>query len=152
MAEQVLETTEQRDGGAVEDDGHCFGCGEKNPIGLHLHFDQVDNGVRAFFTAGPQYQGYVGLLHGGLAATLIDEAIAWAVMERFGPAMTAYLDVRHRHPIPVGAPLIVSARIVKRRLSMVEGEGRIAQQDGMTLAEGHAKFMLVKPTSGMISL
>ena len=46
--------------------GMCFACGEENPVGLHLHFFWIPNGVMAFFTPKPEHQSYNGRMHGGL--------------------------------------------------------------------------------------
>lgn len=43
-------------------------------IGLHLKFYTDDEGrCIARFRPGPEYQGYPGHLHGGIAGTLLDE-------------------------------------------------------------------------------
>src|SRR6202162_6515957 len=61
------------------DDGHCFACGRKSEIGLHLHFEQQPDGsVRSAVTLEQPYQGWRGLAHGGVVATLLDEAMAHA--------------------------------------------------------------------------
>jgi len=131
-------------------DGGCFGCGQENPIGLRLRFEATGDGVCAVFTADRRYQGYAGLLHGGLAATILDEALAWAILKKYGLAVTGELYMRHRHPVPVGEPLVVSGRVVRRRQKLVEAEARIADGNGKTLAEGRGKFMLVKQPGDMV--
>lgn len=134
---------------AIED-GTCFGCGQDNAIGLRLHFEVVEDGVQAQFVPGRQFQGYAGLLHGGLVATILDEALAWAVIHKYGLAVTGEMWLRHRRPVPVGEALRISGRVLRRRLSLVEAEGLIADAGGRTLAEGRGKFMLVKQTPGVV--
>ncbi|MFC1962064.1 PaaI family thioesterase, partial [Chloroflexota bacterium] len=57
-------------------DGLCFGCGQNNPIGLKLKFKKDGDGVRTEFTPGESYQGWPGMVHGGIIGCLLDEAMA----------------------------------------------------------------------------
>ncbi len=63
---------------SVRDDHGCFGCGRLNLHGLRLRFVQEGDGVRAPFTPRLVDEGYGGVVHGGIVATLLDEAMAWA--------------------------------------------------------------------------
>ena len=60
---------------------YCFGCSERNPIGLHLSFTMADGEVRAPFTPQAEHQGWPGFMHGGLVATMLDEAMGWVIDE-----------------------------------------------------------------------
>lgn len=131
-------------------DGGCFGCGKDNPIGLRLSFDICEDGVRTCFTATHNYQGYSSVVHGGLVATMLDEALAWAVWHAHGPAVTAELTMRHRHPVLIDSRLIISGRATRRRLNMVEAEAQIADDAGQVLVEGHGKFILVKQACDVV--
>ena len=88
------------------DDG-CFACGRKNPIGLHLdQFSLSDGTVEAWFSPRPAYRGFVGSLHGGIAATALDEILAWAGILNLGLISdTAPLDLRYRSPLTPDHPL-----------------------------------------------
>lgn len=55
--------------------GMCFACGEKNPIGLHLHFFETADGCLSFFTPSHEHQSYNDRMHGGLIMTLMDEVM-----------------------------------------------------------------------------
>ncbi|MCL4458991.1 MAG: PaaI family thioesterase [Chloroflexi bacterium] len=82
-------------------DGWCFACGPHNPIGLHLNFQPVSDGVATIFTPQRQHQGYQGIMHGGLVATLLDEAVTYAIAHKFGMAVTGELTTRLHRPVPV---------------------------------------------------
>jgi uncharacterized protein (TIGR00369 family) len=119
----------------------CFACGVENPVGLHLKFYETEDGeVTAEITLPGRYQGYPGVVHGGIVASMLDEVTGRAAMEgdiwRF--MMTAKLDLRYRSPVPIGQPLFLVGRLVNRRgrLAMAHGEIRLA--DGKICAEAEA--------------
>jgi acyl-coenzyme A thioesterase PaaI-like protein len=126
-------------------DDWCFGCGENNPIGLRLRFDQCEEGVTGAFTPDRNHQGYRGMLHGGLIMTLLDEALAWAVTYKYGPGVTAELNVRIRHYGPVGSPLTITAKTGRKRMRMCEGEAKVVDASGAVIAEASGRFMLSDP-------
>ena len=84
--------------------GMCFACGEENPVGLHLHFFWIPNGVMAFFTPKPEHQSYNGRMHGGLITVLLDEIMGNYLFKKEGvPAYTARIDLRFRTPVQIGS-------------------------------------------------
>ena len=88
---------------------HCFVCGIANPVGLHLRFYETAPGeVTVECTLPEQYQGYPGVVHGGIVAAMLDEVSGRSYMgngesPRF--MFTARLEVRYRKNVPVGQPL-----------------------------------------------
>jgi len=98
------------------DDG-CFACGRENPIGLHLdHFDLVDGEVSARFVPRADYRGAGEILHGGVAATALDEMLVWAgiLVERV-MTVTGRLEIRYPKPLAVTDELVVRARVDEMR-------------------------------------
>ena len=97
------------------DDG-CFACGRDNPIGLHLDdFDFEDGQVSARFTPRPEYRGAGITLHGGVAATALDEILVWAGILAEGVlSVTGNIGLRYRRPVHVDDPIVVSARVDER--------------------------------------
>ncbi len=121
---------------------HCFGCGPENPMGLHLDdFEIVDDTVVAEFTPRPEYQGFGGVLHGGVLTTALDEILAWsAILLADSPAVTAKLDLRFRKPAPANATYRLTGRVVEDRGRRLRLEGTchvddqlIAQAEGIFL-------------------
>ncbi len=120
----------------------CFVCGPANPIGLHLKF-RIDGDVcRAEFTPGDAHMGYQGLTHGGIIFSLLDDVMAnwlWLQGER---CFTARADIRYREPLPIGTPVRVEGRLLKRKGRLVQLEGRVVRQaDDVTVAEAGGTFM-----------
>src|SRR5919112_1693310 len=97
--------------GIVRSDHECFGCGDDNPIGLHLRFAADGDGVKASFTPGPNHQGFGGIVHGGIISSILDEAMAWATAHAGFWAMTGDMRVRFRRPLNIGEPSVVTARV-----------------------------------------
>jgi acyl-coenzyme A thioesterase PaaI-like protein len=122
----------------------CFICGLANPVGLHLHFYETAPGVvEAAYTAPDHFQGYPGVLHGGIVGAIIDEMSGRAYMgsdpvrPRF--MFTAKLEVRYRRNVPIGEPLRLVGRAVKSRGKSAEAWAGIYLVDGgELLAEGNA--------------
>lgn len=126
-----------------ESDRYCFACGEENPIGLHLHFTYGEGCAGTTFVAERAYQGYPGRLHGGLVATLLDEAMAHAVIASYGPAVTGELRVRLRGGgVPLGRTLRLRGWVNARRGRLVLAEANLCDETGALLAYGEGKFML----------
>ncbi|MGB9723866.1 MAG: PaaI family thioesterase [Chloroflexia bacterium] len=131
-----------------ESDRYCFACGEQNPIGLHLQFTYGEGSAEASFIPERSHQGYPGLLHGGLVATLLDEAMAHAVFAAYGPAVTGELRVRLRGGgAPLGRVLRLRGWIRARRGRLVLAEAHLRDEAGTLLAYGEGKFMLAVPVS-----
>lgn len=108
----------------------CFGCGDHNPIGLHLRFERSGEGVEARYRPRSEDQGFPGFVHGGLLGLLLDEAMAWAMYADDVYAVTARMETRYRRPAALEGELVVSARILRRRGRRIEVEGRLRQEPG----------------------
>jgi acyl-coenzyme A thioesterase PaaI-like protein len=125
-------------------EGHCFGCGQNNPAGLKLVFTRNKDVVKTVYRPAPLFQGWPGLLHGGITGTLLDEAMSHAAYATGNTCLTAESTLRIRQPIPLDAELVVTARITRRRRKVIETEGRICLSDGTILAESTAKQFIVE--------
>jgi len=126
----------------------CFGCGDLNPKGLKLAFRFEDGVAVAEFDPEPSHQGYPGLMHGGVVAAVLDEAMGWAIYGQGIWAMTARMQLRFRRSVPLARRLRVSARITKQRLGLVEARAELCDADGKLLAEGEGSFLRVTPKRG----
>lgn len=123
---------------------HCFVCGLQNDKGLHISFfDDGDKRVIARLTAGQEYQGYPGVLHGGIVSALLDEAIGRVLVQRDLWAMTAELKVRFLKPVPLGQPLTIVGELVRLRSRTLEGRGEIRLADETVAASAEAKYILL---------
>ena len=123
---------------------HCFACGLENSFGLQIHF--YDNGVDevvANYVVPDQYQGYPGIVHGGITATILDELVGRAVMaddlNQF--MVSAKLTVRYRKPIPIGEPLSMVGKVLRRRGRIAVSRAEIRLPDGTIGAEAEATLV-----------
>ena len=126
----------------------CFACCLENPSGLRLRFyDDGKERVFAHFTIDPQHAGYPGMAHGGIVAAILDEVGGRTVMindpSRF--FVTARMDVRYRHPVPVGAPLEATGWLLKRRASRTLARAEITADGQGTLAEADILYADLPP-------
>ncbi len=126
------------------DNDFCFACGTKNPLGLQLQFFGDGDLFCTRFTAQPQWQGFDGMLHGGMQSTILDDLMSnhlfrvehvWAV--------TAELTVRFRRPVPIGSELLFTSRVVRQRGKLWElaGECTDFAGDSGILSTATGRFM-----------
>ncbi len=127
-------------------DQMCFACGADNPAGLHLTFRQDGDSYVTVFTAPPEFQGYHGILHGGIVATLLDEVMARYVWKKIdAPAATARLEVRYCQPAPVGCRIEVRGWITGQRGTRLFTTGAEARlEDGTLLAEATGLILRIR--------
>jgi len=122
---------------------HCFICGMENPIGLHLHIYETAPGqVEAAYTAPEHFQGYPGVLHGGIVAAIIDEISGRAQMgsDPLNPRFmfTAKLEVKYRRNVPIGKQLKIIGIAGKSRVKSAEAWAGIYEAEtNELLAEGN---------------
>ncbi len=125
-------------------DDYCFGCGAKNPIGLHLHFEQAGEKFVATKILAREYEGYENVAHGGIIMTLMDEAMGNYVQTvHHEMALTGRLEIRYRHPTPIEQELTISAWQESQRRNIVTMRAEVQTADGVVTAEATAKFALV---------
>jgi uncharacterized protein (TIGR00369 family) len=116
----------------------CFVCGRSNPVGLYMRFhDDGDKEVVSEFTVPAHYQGYPGIVHGGVLAAMLDEVVARVSMisDHHHFMMSVRLQVLYRLPVPVETPLRVVGRIVRLRGRLGKAEGRIHLPGGKVACE-----------------
>jgi hypothetical protein len=92
--------------------GHCFGCGELHPTGLHLvAYAGSGLDITAEFTVNENHQGAPGLAHGGLLSLAFDEALGKLMWLLRAPAVTGRLETDFIKPVPMGSTLHITAEI-----------------------------------------
>jgi len=126
----------------------CFGCGPANENGLRLEFLLADDGSVVSLPVVPNtFDGHPGYLHGGIIATLLDEAMSKAVRARGRPSMTRRMEVDYLRPVPSGVPLRIEGRVVRDERRKHWAEARILDEKGTALAEAKGLFIEVLPFS-----
>ena len=124
----------------MRDGSGCFACGPANPIGLRLRFTADGDTVRAEFTPGPHFQGYDGVVHGGIVAAALDDAMAQLFHMKGQESLTARLEIRFRKETPVGERLVVTAWLTGGRARLFTAEAALSLPDGTRLAEAKGTF------------
>lgn len=127
----------------LETNGNCFVCGENNPNGLRLSFeiDKEKQTLKTTFVASPTFQGWDGIVHGGILSTLLDEAMAKLVYELGYQAVTASIEIKFKKPAPILEPLLVYGELTEVSRRLIRARAHIAQKDGTILAVGVSTFM-----------
>ena len=127
----------------------CFICGLENPVGLHLHIYETEPGVvETTYIAPEHFQGYPGVLHGGIVGALIDEIAGRSHMgnDAMNPRFmfTAKLEVKYRQNVPVGKPLkIIGKAGTSKSKSAQAWAGIYDAETNELLAEGNVLLMNV---------
>jgi acyl-coenzyme A thioesterase PaaI-like protein len=119
----------------------CFVCGRHNPYGLHLKFYEVEPGeVMVEYTVPEQYQGYPGVVHGGVVASILDEVTGRTMMGGYPPRFmfTAKLEIKYRKNVPIGQPLRILGHAGISREKTATATGQIFGPNGELLAEAEA--------------
>jgi uncharacterized protein (TIGR00369 family) len=128
-------------------DNPCFGCGGANDRGMKLVFEQDDAGQRIHgrFRLGVEYCGGPGFIHGGIIATLLDEAMGKVSRFRQVHAVTAELVIEYLKFVGVNDDLFVEAREVEMNGRVLQRTGEIRNAKGELLARGRARFIEIDP-------
>jgi uncharacterized protein (TIGR00369 family) len=124
-------------------DNYCFACGTDNPLGMKLTFAHDGEGFHSTFTAPREHQGYKGLLHGGIISTLLDEVMAWALIDKGYRVMTVKMEIRFRKPVHTGEKLIIRAEMEGRQGRFITAKGRIVDSEGTILATALGTFAVL---------
>lgn len=127
----------------------CFVCGARNPSGLRLRFETDGTVIRTRFVLGTQFNGFVGVVHGGILATVLDEIMSWACAiqtRRFG--YCAEMSVRYLSPARPEEWLTGSARLIEnKRGRLYLAEADLRNDDGQAVSTARGKYMPVRDVS-----
>ncbi|TFH38200.1 MAG: PaaI family thioesterase [Anaerolineales bacterium] len=120
---------------------HCFVCGLENGNGLGMMFyEQGPGSVMATYEVPDHFQGYPGVVHGGIVAAMLDEVAGRAAMvgkhDHF--RYTVKLEIKYRQPTPTGTPLKVHGWVEKERGSRAIAKAELRLEDGTLLAQAEA--------------
>jgi uncharacterized protein (TIGR00369 family) len=126
---------------------HCFACGRDNADGMHLKFFLDHEAKRAVceFKLSRKYTGPPGHAHGGIIATILDEAMGKVNRFRNVLALTSSMEIRYLKPVPLGKPLTVTGyeQSVEGRKHVNIAE--ISNAEGEVLARSTGTFIAIDP-------
>ncbi len=129
---------------------HCFGCGPDNSNGLRLQFtiDTDGDGTissTATTRIAAQYEGPPGFVHGGIIATLLDEAMSKVNRPLQVIAMTRHMEIDYLRPIPLETTLMIQGHHIRRDGRKLFNAAQIVDADGHVLAKAKGVFVIVDP-------
>ncbi len=124
--------------------GHnCFACGTENPIGLNLQFYRLADTVCTELILQREYEGWEGVVHGGIVSTLLDEVMSWAIMyTKKVFLVTRKMDIKYVRPVLVGTPLTVAGRLVDdSQPPKIRARAEIRDDQGRLLVRSNGEFV-----------
>ena len=128
----------------ISADRKCFVCGPENPIGLKVEFkiDAKLNRAETTLSLSEHYQGWQGVVHGGIISALLDEAAIYACRPVSLHAVTTGLTVRFRKPVATGSEVVIKAEVekIRRNLAIVNS---FLMCGAEIMAEAEVKIMLM---------
>jgi uncharacterized protein (TIGR00369 family) len=134
----------------LQDDRCCFVCGIDNPDGLRIEWKIEEFSTTAEFIPDQKYQGWKGMLHGGIIATLLDEAMTRLASIVYGGAVTAEMTVRYVSPAPIGETLLVKGEIMEESRKLVKMRASLRDISGKIVAHATGKVIKLKTANGSI--
>ncbi len=125
----------------------CFACGRNNPEGMRLKFtyDEERDCFVCRFRLGKRFTGPPGHCHGGIIATILDEAMGKVNKLRQVVALTSEITVNYLKPVPLNKPLRVESREVRVRGREHVNMAEILNQKGEVLARSKGLFIAIDP-------
>jgi uncharacterized protein (TIGR00369 family) len=131
----------------VEVDPHrCFACGELNEHGLHLILHAQDERCWTELVLDERFQGWEGIAHGGILCAILDEVMAWSLVEHDAWGVTARLNVEFRRPVQVGTAIRAEGWMTETNRRLLRTAGRIVDAGtGDLLATGEATYVVAPP-------
>lgn len=128
---------------------YCFGCGKDNPEGLRLkfYFDERKKHFICRFRLSHKYTGPPAHAHGGIIATILDEAMGKVNKLRSVVALTRFMEVHYLKPVPLNRTLVVESREKRVKGRRHVNIAEIKNDKGEVLAHGEATFVKVDPAA-----
>jgi uncharacterized protein (TIGR00369 family) len=126
---------------------YCFACGQDNRHGMRLKFVLNEDGTHFVcrFRLGKRYTGPPGHCHGGIIATILDDAMGKMNKLRDVLAMTSSMTVDYLRPVPLYKPLLVEAHEMHKRGRRLTHAAEILDEKGTVLARSRGVFKIIDP-------
>src|SRR5713101_7230632 len=123
----------------------CFACGHDNPQGMRLKFTQEGNRFVCRFRLGKRYTGPPEYCHGGIIATILDDAMGKLCKLRQVVAVTSKMTVEYLKPVPLHQPLRVESQSISKRGRYLTHTAQILDEKGTVLARSRGVFVVIDP-------
>jgi uncharacterized protein (TIGR00369 family) len=126
---------------------YCFVCGMNNPDGMRLEFtlDEARQTWICHFNLDERYTGPPGHCHGGIIASILDDAMGKVNKLRQVVALTREMNVEYLKPVPLHTPLRVEGREVKVEGRQHINAAEILNAKNEVLARSRGTFIAIDP-------
>jgi acyl-coenzyme A thioesterase PaaI-like protein len=104
---------------------NCFACGTLNAHGLQLELHSQGGMCWTELTLSDRFEGWNGIAHGGIVATILDEVMAWSLIDHDAWGLTARMTVDFKRPVPIGTPVRGEGWVVETRRRLLRTAGQI---------------------------
>jgi len=123
-----------------KDDRFCFVCGPENELGLRLDFVLRKDVSQAELVFPAHLCGWQDIVHGGIIATVLDEAMAKAALSRDWHCLTAEMSVKFKIPCRSGQPYTLRGAITATRGRLVMAQSELLDRKNKTVASASGKL------------
>ena len=121
---------------------NCFACGSLNTHGIQLALHAEGGRCWTELELDRRFEGWEGIAHGGIVCTILDEVMAWALVDSDNWGVTARMQVDFKRPVPIGRRIRGEGRVVDIRRRLVRAEGVLVDaMDGTVLARAEGTYM-----------
>ncbi|MBL3538156.1 PaaI family thioesterase [Aminivibrio sp.] len=126
----------------------CFVCGSpeenRRSLGVEIYWNEEENRTEITIRPDITWCGYDGVVHGGIIASVFDDAMAWAVRKTIDSwAVTGEISVRYLRPVREGKEYVVEGRVGRLSGRKITTAARMADDSGKTVAEATALFIRI---------
>jgi len=126
---------------------YCFACGQNNAQGMRLKFT-LDEDRKTFvcrFRLSKRYTGPPGHCHGGIIATILDDAMGKVNKLRHVIALTKEMTIEYLKPVPLHQPLRVEGRELRVQGRKHINVAEILNDKNEVLARSKGIFIAIDP-------
>jgi uncharacterized protein (TIGR00369 family) len=126
------------------DNQYCFVCGLQNPQGLKFKFNynKTTDEVTSDISFADHFQGWAGVVHGGLVSTVLDEIMVKTTEARGFICVTAEICIKFKNPARINTPYQCSGKILDIKRKLVFTESKMVDTENNLIARAEAKFFI----------
>jgi thioesterase superfamily protein len=124
------------------DEHNCFACGTLNTHGMHLELHSQGGRCWTELSLPRRFEGWDGIAHGGIVATVLDEVMAWALIDHDAWGLTARMTIDYKRPVPIERRIRGEGWVVDVRRRLLRTAGQVVDAtSGELLATGEGTYL-----------